>query len=85
MSLPMPQPCPVCGKPVAEPDEFKTGWRIGCVGDRHCVQLYRGASAEEVVTAWNNRFSRGGPGHEQDYIGTNRQDGTEAPAQTEAQ
>jgi hypothetical protein len=54
--LDTPNPCPVCRKPVAEPDKFVTGWRIGCVGNGHCVQLYRGESAEQTLHAWNLCF-----------------------------
>ena len=48
-------PCPVC---AAMPKLHKSerGFSIGCVGDRHCVQLYRGTSEGEVLTAWNRLF-----------------------------
>lgn len=48
-------PCPVCGKDV-KPEWFKTGWVIGCAGERHAVQLYRGVSPEEVAEAWDRLF-----------------------------
>lgn len=49
-------PCPICGKPVKAPFKFASGWVIGCVADRHCVQLFRGASPEEVAEAWDKLF-----------------------------
>lgn len=48
-------PCPICGKAV-KVESFKTGFVVGCVGERHCVQLYRGASPEEVAEAWDKLF-----------------------------
>jgi hypothetical protein len=62
-------PCPVCGKPptldYGEEDEFdRAGKRIpGAkrysvfhMGDRHYVGLYKGTSADEVLSAWNKIF-----------------------------
>ncbi len=51
-------PCPVCGRvPQPEPAPSDKGtWLIGCVGARHCLQLYKGVSAEEVLQAWVKAF-----------------------------
>lgn len=50
--------CPVCRREV-KPEPYERGWVIGCVGERHCVQLYRGESAEEVEQAWQRIFGNG--------------------------
>ena len=53
-------PCPICSHAV-QPEQYERGWVIGCIGGRHCVQLYRGTSADEVVAAWNKAFGRDTP------------------------
>lgn len=47
--------CPVCQRAVTT-QHYERGWVIGCVGERHCVQLYRGESQDELVAAWRRYF-----------------------------
>ncbi len=81
---PAPNPCPVCKQPVAPPDKFVTGWRIGCVGKGHCVQLYRGTSAELTLAAWNHCF-KGAVTNEQNNSGANWQTKADAEGETQTQ
>lgn len=61
-------PCPVCGR-TPKCYQWKTGWTISCVGDRHTLavsadeiqhdaSLYKGRSEAEVVEAWNKAFGK---------------------------
>lgn len=47
--------CPVCQRPVTT-QHYERGWVIGCVGERHCVQLYRGETQDELIAAWRRYF-----------------------------
>lgn len=47
--------CPVCQKPVVI-QHYERGFALGCVGDRHCVQIYRCETQEEAVAAWRRFF-----------------------------
>lgn len=48
-------PCPYCGKPV-KVERFRNTFVIGCVGETHCVQIYRGHSPEQLAADWDASF-----------------------------
>lgn len=59
--MPAPlQPCPLCGqKPKLYEANHLSGkmWTLSCVGDKHCVAIYKIGSPDETVAEWDRRLA----------------------------
>lgn len=48
-------PCPICNKAV-KVESFHGKFAVGCMGDKHSVQVHSYVNPEEAARAWDRLF-----------------------------